>query len=155
MELVIDKPIGKVTTEDSVRVNIGTSMEIVSGTFELGYRADIEGRNLTGTATTPTITIQSAGKFEMVGSLSHIRSGTSGTNPIGKMTVYGISNLRTTSNLGLAIGGIDVKDGGLLYFDSFSSGSANLIKTGVVNIESGGKAQVNSIICFLALFIFG
>lgn len=149
MELIIDKPIGKVTTEDSVRVNIGTIMEIVSGSFELGYRADIEGRNLTGTtATTPTITIQAAGKFEMVGSLSHIRSGNSGTNPIGKMTVYGTSFLRTTSSNGLAIGGIDVKDGGILYLDSFSSGSANLIKTGVVNVESGGKAQVNTIISF-------
>lgn len=149
MELIIDKPTGKVTVEDSVRFNIGTSMEIVSGTFELAYRADIEGRNLNGTsATTPTITIQAGGKFEMVGSLSHIRSGISGTNPIGKMTVFGISILRSTSSNGLSIGGIDVKNGGLLYFDSFSNSWPNVIKTGVVNIESEGRVQINTNVAF-------
>ncbi len=149
MELIIDKPIGKVTVEDSVRFNIGTSMEILSGTFELAYRADIEGRNLTGSATAPTILIQAGGKFEMVGSLSHIRSGTSTSmNPIGKMTVFGISILRSTSSNGLSLGGIDVKSGGLLYFDSFSNSWPNVIKTSVVNIESEGRVQINTNVAF-------
>ncbi len=150
IELVIDKPLGKVTTEDSVRLNIGSSIDIVSGIMELGYRADIEGRNLTGiSSTTPTITIQAGGKFEMIGSLSHIRSGTSSSmNPIGKMTVYGVAILRTTSSLGMSIGGIDVKSGGTLYFDSFTSSYPNLVKTGIVNIENGGKTQINSVVPF-------
>lgn len=149
IELVVDKEEGKVTTEDSVRLNIGSSLEIINGTLELGYRADIEGRDLTGTsASTPTITVQSGGVFDMVGSLSHIRSGNSGTNPIGKMTLYGTANLRSTSSLGIAIGNIDVKNGGILKFDSFSNTYPQVIKPGLVTIESGGKVEVNSAVDF-------
>lgn len=149
MELQVDKSGGKVTTEDSVRLNIGTSLEIINGTLELAYRADIEGRNLTGTtSTTPTITIQNGGVFDMVGSLSHIRSGTSGSNQIGKMTVFGTAYLRSTSTLGLNINNIDVKNGGVLFFDSFSNSAPNTIKTGTVKIEHGGVAQVNTVVDF-------
>jgi len=149
IELVIDKEAGKVTTEDSVRLNIGTNLEIISGTFELGYRADIEGRNLTGSsASTPTITVQSGGVFNMIGSLSHIRSGNSGTNPIGKMTLYGTAIFRSTSSLGIAIGNIDVKNGGVLIFDSFSNTYPQVINTGLITIENSGRVEVNSAVNF-------
>lgn len=145
INLVVDKVSGKVTTEDSVRVNIGNSLEIINGTFELGNRADIEGRDLTGvTSTTPTITVRSGGVFDMKGSLSHIRSGTSGTNPIGKMTVFGTAILRSTSSLGIAIGNIDIKSGGLLQLQSFSNTYPNVIKTGSITIETGGIVEINS-----------
>jgi murein DD-endopeptidase MepM/ murein hydrolase activator NlpD len=149
MELVVDKSSGKVTVEDSARLNIGTSMEIINGTFELAYRADIEGRNLTGSSTSaPTITVQSGGVFNMIGSLSHIRSGTSGTNQIGKMTLYGTAILRSTSSLGIAIGNIDVKNGGVLMFNSFSSTFSKVINPGLITIESGGILEVNSAMNF-------
>ncbi len=143
MEIVVDKSAGKVMTPGGAMdytVSLGTSLEIINGTFELGDKDDINGVGLDlTTGTQPTITIQSGGIFSILGGATSIRSGTSGANPIGKVTVAGqITNLVTTSTLGLCFGNIDILNGGTLTIVSGWTGGANLFKTGLINVYSGG-----------------
>ena len=83
----------------------------------MGRIDDIEGRNTSGTATTPTITVQANGSFTMLGSTSHIRRGNftgEETSKIGKMTVYGVARLASSSSNRVNFTDIDVESGGEL-----------------------------------------
>lgn len=142
-EIIINKDEGKFTTGTgaNLKIGIGTSLEVMSGTFELGSTDDLEGRNAAGTATTPTIVVDSGAVFNMVGSSSYIRRGNftgEETEKIGKMTIYGTVYLvcGTTSNVSFT--NIDIEDGGLLYIPSGRGWSANTFNPGTVTIKSGG-----------------
>jgi hypothetical protein len=142
-ELVIDKAIGKFTTGtgNNYKLGIGTSLEIIEGTFELGSTDDIEGRNVSGTATTPTISIQAGGIFDMKGSTSYIRRGNftgDSTGKIGKMTVYGIANLAPGSTSRTSFSGIDIEDGGYVGIPTGRSTTTNSFNPGIITIKSGG-----------------
>ena len=150
-ELVIDKSAGKFTTnpvggtEADYKLGIGTSLEIVNGTFELGRIDDIEGRNTSGTSTTPTITVQANGVFEMLGSTSHIRRGNftgEETSKIGKMTLYGQALLACSSSNRVNFSDIDVENGGELRIPYYSAGgnmAAGRFNPGTVTIRDGGE----------------
>ena len=116
MEIVVDKSAGKVTTPGGdVKINIGTSLEIINGTFELGSTADIQGRNLDGSLpATPSITVFDGGTFDMLGGASHIGSGTTGTPrpAIGKLTVFGNANLACGSTNKMSFSDVDIETGG-------------------------------------------
>jgi len=148
--IVIDKPTGKFTTnpvtglESNYKLGIGVSLEIVNGTFELGRADDIEGRNVAGTATTPTITVQAGGIFRMLGSSSNIRRGNfvgDDTQKIGKLTVFGEAYLASSSTSRINFGGIDVESGGLLQVPYYTAGG-NLgvacFNPGTFTVKAGG-----------------
>jgi hypothetical protein len=154
VELQIDKPVGtKVATPGSGSntagnvIAIGTSLEIISGTFELSSRDDLEGKDLTNavnpagfTATKPTIVIQASGSFVMAQVNSHIRSGefsvasNADGAKIGVMTVFGLAQFRPNQANGISISGITVESGGTLDITAGNNANFNpgaiLIKTG-------------------------
>jgi hypothetical protein len=148
-ELVIDKSAGKFTTGagNDYKLGIGTSLEVKNGTFELGWTDDLECRDVTGAATTPTITVQSGGIFNMVGSTSYIRRGNftgEETGKIGKMTVYGTAYLVPGSTNRTSVQGIDIENGGYVEIPYLSGGgnaSANSFNPGVITIKGGGKMK--------------
>ncbi|MHC1738135.1 MAG: BPL-N domain-containing protein [Ignavibacteriaceae bacterium] len=151
-ELVIDKPTGKFTTGPgaNLKLGIGNSIEVINGTFELGSTDDIEGRNTSGSATTPTIIVRSGGVFDMVGSSSHIRRGNftgEETSKIGTMTVYGEANLAASSTNRINIGNIDVMNGGTLKIPYLSAGNmaASCLNPGIITVKSGGVFSNNLI----------
>ena len=152
-ELVIDKSSGKFTTNitgtgTDVKIGIGTSLEIIDGTFELATSDDIEGRNTSGTATTPTIIVRTNGVFDMKGSTSHIRRGNftgEETAKIGTMTVYGEVNLAASSSNRINIGNIEVMNGGTLKIPYLSEGNmgASRFNPGIITVKSGGVFSNN------------
>lgn len=150
MEVVVDKSAGKVATQAVVDAdntfNLGTSLEIVNGTFELGQKDDIQGVGIDlTTATFPTITVQSGGTFTMLAGASHIRSGTTGTNQIGKMTLYGSAEISSTSTNQINIGGVDINNGGVLRLMSgWSTSSAGINNTGTITINNGGTLRFST-----------
>jgi hypothetical protein len=156
-ELVIDKSSGKFTTnpvegtEEGYRLGIGTSLEVVNGTFELGRRDDIEGRSTWGSATTPTITVYENGFFHMLGSYSHIRRGNfigDDSSKIGKITIFGEAWLANSSSNRLNCTDIDVEDGGHLKIPWYSGGGsmgAGRFNPGTVTVKDGGL-YTNSLI---------
>ncbi len=150
MEVIVDKSAGKVATQTAVDAdntfNLGTSLEIVNGTFELGQKDDIQGVGIDlTTATFPTITVQSGGTFTMLAGASHIRSGTTGTNAIGKMTLYGTAEISSTSTNQINIGGVDINDGGTLRLMSgWSTSSSGINNTGLITINSGGTLRFST-----------
>ncbi len=150
-ELVIDKSEGKFTTGfgGNLKISIGTSLEIVSGTFELGSTDDIEGRNIASSPTTPAIVVDSGAVFNMMGSSSHIRRGNftgEETSKIGKLTVFGEAYLASGSTNRLNFGGIDVENGGALYIPTSRGWAASLLNPGTITIKDGGllKSSINT-----------
>ncbi|MFZ4619338.1 MAG: T9SS type A sorting domain-containing protein [Bacteroidota bacterium] len=140
MELQVDKSAGKLTTSAAnMKLNIGTSLEIINGTFELAVADDINGRDLAGTAATPTITVQSGGTFTMLAGASQIQSGTTAGTAIGKMTIYGTFTPFTTSTNKINIGNIDIESGGTMNIGT--GWTANLFNAGTVTIKAGGTLE--------------
>jgi len=142
-EIVVDKSGGKVVTgTPNMRFQIGTSLEIINGTFELASTDDIEGRNYAGLASSPTITIRAGAIFNMVGSGSHIRRASNLTDPelskIGKMTVYGTASLGSSSTNRVNIAGIDIENGGLVEMGTGRSTGSGTFNPGVITVKSGG-----------------
>jgi hypothetical protein len=148
-EIVIDKSAGKFTTnplndETGYRIGIGTSIEVVNGTFELARRDDIEGRSTWGTATTPDIIVYENGFFDMLGSYSHIRRGNfigDDSSKIGKITIFGVANLACGTSNRLNCTDIDVEDGGELRIPYYSGGGsmgAGRFNPGTVTVKNGG-----------------
>ncbi|HOJ19150.1 MAG TPA: T9SS type A sorting domain-containing protein [Ignavibacteriaceae bacterium] len=154
-ELIIDKSSGKFTTNitgtgTDVKLGIGTSLEIINGTFELASSDDIEGRNTSGTATTPSIIVRSGGIFDMVGSSSHIRRGNftgEETSKIGTMTVYGEANLASSTTNRINIGNIEVMNDGTLKIPYLSAGNmaASCFNPGIITVKNGGVFSNNLI----------
>lgn len=149
-QIVVDKSNGKLTTnplaglESNYKLGIGVSLEVVNGIFELGRSDDIEGRTVSGTASTPTITVQAGGIFRMLGSSSHIRRGNfigDTTAKIGKMTVYGEAYVASSTTNRISFTDIDVEDRGLLQVPYFSAGGnmgVNCFNPGMVTVKAGG-----------------
>lgn len=146
-EMVIDKPGMKVTTSGTnMKLAIGSSLEIVNGTFELAGTDDIEGWTLDAAASAPVITVQSGGIFTMVGggnpSGSYIRKGTNGGSDdrkIGKMTVSGEVYFATSdSTRKINLGGIDINNGGAVYFSTSRGTQTASFNPGTITINSGG-----------------
>jgi len=156
-EIVVDKSFGKLTTNPvegtaaGYRIGIGVSLEIVSGTFELGSRDDIEGRTTAGTSATPTITVGEGCYFNMLGSYSHIRRGNfvgSDSSKIGKLTVYGEANLAGSSSNRINLGGIDIEDGGLVTVPYYSTGGSmgtGRLNPGTITAKDGGTFKLQLI----------
>ncbi|MDY0080035.1 MAG: T9SS type A sorting domain-containing protein, partial [Ignavibacteriaceae bacterium] len=148
-ELVVDKNSGKFATSigSNVKLGIGTSLEIINGTFELASSDDIEGRNTSGAATTPTITVRSNGIFNMIGSSSVIRRGNfigDETGKLGKLIVYGTAYLVSGTTSGkLNFTGIDIENGGLVDIPLGRGTVSSAMNCGVITIKSGGKLKNN------------
>lgn len=142
-ELEIDKSSGTVTTDaTNMRLGIGNSLEIVSGTFKIASTDDIEGRTYSGSASSPTITIDQDGIFEMAGGASHVRRASNtgeNTSKIGKMTILGTASLTTTSSNRLNFTDIDIEDGGTLNLESGWSSTNKCFNPGTLTIKSGGE----------------
>jgi hypothetical protein len=140
MEIQIDKNADTLKIpKGDVKLNIGTSLEILNGTLLIDSTSDIQGRNFDGTiATIPTITVYNGGAFTMSGGGSHIGSGTTGTPrpPIGKVTVYGQMTVVTTSTNLINFNGIDVEAGGQLNFPT--GWSSARLNPGTLTVKNGG-----------------
>ncbi len=140
MEMQIDKSAGKLTTTaTNEKINLGTSLEVISGTFEIAPSDDINGRDITGTATTPTITVQSGGIFSVLAGATQIQSGTTAGTQIGKLTIYGQAIITTTSTNKINFGNIDIESGGTLTLET--GGSANVFNPGTVTVKNGGTLE--------------
>jgi murein DD-endopeptidase MepM/ murein hydrolase activator NlpD len=138
MEMQVDKSGDTLKTpRTDMKLAIGNSIEILNGVFLLDSLDDINGKSFDGsTGTTPIITISAGGSFNIKGGASHIRSGTTGSNQIGKMTINGKAVFTTTSSLGINFGGIDINNGGTLYLTT--GWSANRLNPGTITIKTGG-----------------
>ena len=140
MEMQVDKSAGKLTSSGvNEKINIGTSLEIINGTFEIAATDDINARDLAGTATTPTVTVQSGGVFSVLAGATQIQSGTTAGTPIGKLTVYGDAIITTTSTNKINFGNVDIESGGTLTLDL--GGSTGLFNPGTVTVKSGGTLE--------------
>ena len=148
MELVVDKSAGKLTTQgNNSKLTIGTSLDVVSGTFELGLADDIFGRDQTGTATQPAITVQAGGIFSIVsGGASQINAGSASSGgKIGKMTISGTAELSTTSSVGMQFSDIDVESGGTLrLMPTWFASSTIAFNSGVVTVKAGGTLRYST-----------
>jgi len=142
-EIIVDKSGGKVVTgTPNMRFQIGTSLEIINGTFELASTDDIEGRNYAGFASSPTITVQAGATFTMIGGGSHIRRASNTTEEakkIGVMTIFGTVELTTTSTNLLNFEGIDIESGGLLRI--LLGWTSAKLNSGTITIKSGGTLE--------------
>ncbi|GEM_PF-928751 len=137
LEMQVDKSSGKVTTSGvNMKLNIGTSLEILNGTFEMVSTDDINGRLLDGTASTPSITVQDGGMFRVIAGATQIQSGTTGGTPIGTLTIYGTVSMATTSSNKINFSTVDVQDGGIL---NISTGwTTGYFNPGTVTVYNGG-----------------
>jgi hypothetical protein len=148
MELVIDKSAGKlITPGNNSKLTIGSSINVVAGTFELGLADDIFGRDQSGANSLPTITVQSGGTFSIVsGGASQINAGSASSGgKIGKMTIYGTAELSTTSSVGIQFSDIDVESGGVLrLMPTWFSSSAIAFNSGVVTVKAGGTLRYST-----------
>jgi hypothetical protein len=160
MEVVINKTAGKVVTSGSdMNLNIGTSLLVASGTFELTAGDDIEGRDLTGSAAAPSLTIQSAGVFIVDGDTSYIRRGTADTLAIGPVRNYGLMKFYGTDlNTGYNFSDIYNEAGGtieiytgwrssrLLRVDTLLINAGSVFETSTTTnvIPSGGRTVLNA-----------
>ena len=141
MEVVVEKPAGDTikTPGTDIKLAIGKSLDIISGIFILAASDDINGRAFDFSAAAPDITIEANGKLILGAGASHIRGGTTGTNPIGKLTIRGSATVSTTSTNRLNIGNIDVEAGGLLTLNTgWSSSNFNLFNPGIITVKEGG-----------------
>jgi hypothetical protein len=161
MEVIVDKPVGtKVASNGGgMRIGLGTSLEIVSGTFELTAADDIEGRSLTGTTAggpfMPTILVQANGTFRLAGVNSHIRSGANtGDNDakIGKMSVYGIASLVAGQANRLNFNDIDVFAGGTCEIRN--ANTAATFNPGLITVMNGGIFKSNPLITLATNYWF-
>lgn len=150
--LLVDKSDGKLTTDSTnMRLGLGDTLEVLNGTFELGYQDDIESRTFSGSATSTTFIIQPNGNFNMVGSTSHIRraSNTSiALSRTGTLHVHGIATLRTTSTNRVNFDNVIVYSGGRLGATSFSSSNPGIFNPNQVTVKSGGELRVGSTTSF-------
>jgi hypothetical protein len=143
-EIVIDKGAGKFTTSASggnYKFGIGTSLEVVKGTFEIASTDDIEGRDIAGTATTPTIIVRAGALFNMGGSSSYIRRGNftgDDSEKLGKMTIYGEVYLASSTTSRISFTNIDIESGGILYMPTSRGWGANCFNPGTVTVKNGG-----------------
>ena len=143
-EIVIDKKSGKFITSTSgggYILSIGTSLEIVNGTFELDSTDNIEGRNIANTATNPTITVDAGAVFNMRGGASRIRSGNyigEETEKIGLLTIYGSFYLACGTSNKASFNNVSIENGGLLYITSGRGGVAGSFNPGTLAVKNGG-----------------
>jgi len=147
-ELVVNKSSGKLTTggtssgSNDYFLGIGTSLEVINGTFELGYKDDLEGRTVGGSVASPTITIYENGLFTTVGSTSHIRRGTNtgeDSKKIGKVTISGTAYFGTSSSNFINFNNVDIESGGELIIETGRGYGTQYFNPGTVTIKSGGK----------------
>jgi hypothetical protein len=143
-EIVIDKGSGKFITSaagGNYKFGIGTSLEVVKGTFEIASTDDIEGRDIAGTATTPTIIVRAGALFNMVGSSSYIRRGNftgDDSEKLGKMTIFGEVYLASSTTSRLSFTNIDLESGGILYIPTGRGWAVNCFNPGTVTVKNGG-----------------
>jgi hypothetical protein len=150
--LLVDKSDGKLTTDSTnMRLGIGDTLEVLNGTFELGYQDDIESRTFSGSATSATFIIHPNGNFNMIGSTSHIRraSNTSiALSRTGTLHVYGIATIRTTSTNRVNFDNVIIYPGGRLSAASFSTSNPGIFNPDTVIVQAGGELRVVSTTSF-------
>jgi hypothetical protein len=143
-EIVIDKNSGKFMTSSAggdYKLGIGTSLDVVKGTFELASTDDIEGRDIAANATTPAIIVRAGAIFNMVGSSSHIRRGNftgDETEKIGQLTIFGSFYLACGTTNRASFTNVSIESGGVLYNTTGRGQVANSFNPGTVTVKSGG-----------------
>ncbi len=146
MKVVIDKSSGSVMTSGSdMNLNVGTSLEIVSGNFILTAGDDLEGRNLAGNSSSaPSITVCADGSFIIAGDSSYIRSGTADTNAVGRLQNYGNVQMNGTDLFqGYNISDIENESGGTIeVFSGWKS--SRLVRTDTLLIKNGSVFETST-----------
>ncbi len=134
VNLEVNKLSNSITTDGDLQFS--NLLNIVSGTLITGNAQQVRGiSNLSH------ITIQSLGTLTQSGGASIIRTGASGSNPIGNMTVNGILNINTTASSGINVTSLNVEDNGA------TGGIVNITTTaggGVITANSGGVTVKNN-----------
>jgi hypothetical protein len=156
VEMVVDKTIGtKVKTIGAdMKFSVGTSLEIISGTFELTKNDDMECYDINGTGTSPTITIRANGTFDSNSDLNstsqtqYIRKygggATDETPKIGIVTVYGIAKFAPSSSNRINFSGLNIESGGSVEFPSSRNTSSSGFNPGPIVVKSGGLFNQNT-----------
>jgi hypothetical protein len=145
MELEVDKASGILTTAgNNSKLCVGSSINIIRGTLRLAADDDIFGRDLSGTAAMPTISVQTQGLLTNLAGATQVNAGTASiSGPIGKMTIYGNVEISSSSTAGYRFNGIDIESGGTLRFIS-GFGSSPSIFPGAVVCKSGGTIRYST-----------
>lgn len=146
MKVVIDKSSGSVMTSGSdMNLNLGTSLEILDGTFILTAGDDLEGRNLSGNSSAaPSITVRTNGSLIIAGDSSYIRSGTTDTNAVGRLQNYGNVQMNGTDLFqGYNISDIENESGGTIeVFGGWKS--SRLVRTDTLLIKNGSVFETST-----------
>lgn len=148
-EVIVDKLAGKVVTSGTgMRFQLGTTLDIVDGTFELAASDAIEGRTYANVAATPNIIVESGAVFNMAqtssitGSFIRKASNTGDENSkIGSLTVYGSAYLASSVSKGLNFTGITIGSGGFVQFPTSRGVAASSVNPGAIVINSGGTLK--------------
>lgn len=109
----INKEGGIVTQAGGATVRIEKSLLVIGkGNFVLGSNTNLEGVQFANgvSASLPTIKIDTAAAMQLSGN-TIVRSGSSGTNPIGNVTIDGALNLTSTSATGINFSDVVVGNG--------------------------------------------
>lgn len=151
-EMVVDKTVGSVlkTPGADRKFSIGNSLEIISGTFELTMADDLECFDITGTPSTPSITVRANGTFDMNSVLNqsatqYIRKGgvasTTGDDPkIGVLTVYGYAKFAPSSSNRINFNSVSIENGGTVELPANrNTSSTGYFNPGAITIKNGGK----------------
>ena len=148
-EVVVDKTAGKVVTSGTgMRFQLGTTLDVVNGTFELAATDAIEGRNYAGTAAAPNIIVETGAVFNMAqtasatGSFIRKASNTADeTSKIGSLTVYGTAYLASSVSKGINFTGMTIGSGGFVQFPTSRGIAASSVNSGAITINSGGTLK--------------
>lgn len=151
-EMVVDKTVGSVVKTPGAdrKFAIGNSLEIISGTFELTMADDLECFDITGTPSTPSITVRANGTFDMnsvlnLSATQYIRKGgvasTTGDDPkIGVFTVYGYAKFAPSSSNRINFNSVSIENGGTVELPANrNTSSSGYFNPGAITIKNGGK----------------
>nr|MBP9211960.1 T9SS type A sorting domain-containing protein [Bacteroidota bacterium] len=150
MEVEVDKSGDTVRTPGTdMKLALGTSLTVIAGTFMLDSTDDVNGKSFNGSSSAkPAILVQSGGQFVQRGGAHHLRAGTSGSNPVGKVVVYGVAQFASSSSLGVSVDSVTVESGGTLLLNSFSNSQPNNAAFNRIDVKSGAVLINNSTVNF-------
>ena len=164
--LEINKSINSISTDGDLQFS--NSLDVISGSLIIG-----SGKEIRGTSNLSNIIIKSLGTLTQSGGASIIRTGASGSKPIGDITVNGIFDINTSTSISAinasslniedngatggvvnvnftTLGGVITSGGGITIKNNASLNISNTCKntwvatTTPITLQSGGNLNISN-----------